>query len=142
MSQLVMAILPLILWFAWKKDMIDDKTTNIWFKYAWKGLWIGYLIAYALPSLFWFFTFIDNKGIQLAYLVLWILFGGLAGAYMLVSSIVYFFVAIGKYEGGKGLSLTELWITLVIYLIISGVNIWLTQRFAWHSILYMVASDV
>ena len=140
-SQILTAFLPLTLWFAWKKSDIDG-VTNRWFEYAWKGLWIGYLISYGLPSLLWLLTFADGRRLQLAYVATWVVLAAFGGFYMFISTLVYFLVAIAQYTSSTSVSLGEMWITLILFFVISVIDFWLTDHFAWRSILYMLASDV
>ena len=140
-SNIIMAVLPMILWFAYAKSHVDG-TTNMWFEYSWKGLWIGSVISYALPSLLWLLAFANSNGLQLAYLGSWILLSVLGGFYLFVSTLVYFSFAIVKYTTSTDISTTDIWITLGVYAAISVIDMVLTYRSAWGSILYMMASDV
>ena len=61
---------------------------------------------------------------------------------MFISISAYFFVAIGKYATDTSVTIGELWLTLVLYLLIQIPDIYLTRRFAWGSILYLIGSNV
>ena len=64
LSQLIKFLLPLILWFSWKRPVINNTTTNLWFLYTWKTLCYGYIIAYGLPSILWLFSFTNVSSLS------------------------------------------------------------------------------
>ena len=61
---------------------------------------------------------------------------------MFISTLVYFILALANYTESPLVTNGEIVITLIVYIIFTIVNLWLTKRFMWRSILYMLASDV
>ena len=140
LSQLIKFLLPMILWFSWVRPAINDTTSNLWFLYAWKTLCYGYIISYGLTSIMWLFSFTDNLNVVKVYIGAWLVFATFGGAFMFISILAYLFVAIGKYVTDTYFSVGEIWLTLFVYMIISIPDIYLTRRFAWNSILWLIGS--
>ena len=90
----------------------------------------------------WLFTFTSNYNLVKVYIGVWLILGSFGGAFMFISTTAYLLVAIGKYATDSAVSVGEIWLTLILYLLIQVPDIYLTRRFAWASILYLIGGNV
>ena len=103
------AAIPVILYYAWQKNDLDDLTSNTWYKYAWKSMTYGGFIAFIIPFFFWCLSFAEKNIFSYLYIAMLVLFAGLYGGYITATTIIFQFQAIKGYSTGDYLDLSDIW---------------------------------
>ena len=44
----IKVILPVSMWYGWRKKTITDSSTNPWFSWSWETMWIGAIVTHGL----------------------------------------------------------------------------------------------
>ena len=129
------AIIPVSVWFAYERNIAGmskfDKANNDWYYISWWVMWIGHLIAFATPALFWIPSYFSEKAFKAyAYSYVWgSVVGGLVGLFTWTTLIV---------SGIEWKDTKEIWVVLLVYTIGNLVAFTTVQGSAWNALKWYI----
>ena len=143
MVTLIEAALPAILWFAWQRGEINNNQLNVWYKYSWKSMSYGGLIAFFIPFLFWCMSFSDNNTLSYLYVAMLVLFAGLYGSYVTASTIIFQFQGIRNYNSmDSKVAKDDIWAFFGVYTGVQLLAAFIGQHYLFDSVMYLLAANI
>ena len=139
---LLETVIPVVLYYAWQHDELDDYASNNWYKYAWKAATYGGFITYFIPFLFWCLSFMAKNIFSYIYMGVLVLFGGLFGSYVIFTTVVYSFNAANTYSAGEGLEYNEIWWFFGIYTMAQVIFAFVGEHYLMDSIFYLMSANI
>lgn len=139
---LLEAAIPAILFYTWQHSRLASVSTNVWWPYSWKAMTYGGFLAFIFPFVFWCLSFIDKPIMAYLYLGFLMLFGGLYGGYVIMTTIIYQFQAVRGYSAGEGFTLEEVWVTFGVYLASQLLMGGIGEHFLVDSVFYLLSAEI
>ena len=102
------SLVPVLAWYLWVDK--NKHAENQWTRNAWWTLWVGNLVVFGLPALFWPISYIGG-GITSFYNILWKATDNLAPPLGL--TVLTLLLVAGIYVPGD----KTVWETLVVYFV-------------------------
>ena len=136
------AAIPAILYYTWQHPRLASVTGNDWWVYSWKAMTYGGFLAFIFPFVFWCLSFIDKPIMAYLYLGFLVLFGGLYGGYVVMTTIIYQFQAIRGYSSSGVFTLEEVWVTFGVYTAAQFLFSGIANHFLIDSVFYLLSAEI
>ena len=138
----IQTVVPITLWYVWRKPEIGAPSINLWFSNSWKAMWIGSVSANGLQALLWPLTFTSSRTMHLIYIGLWTILGLVPNVMVFLTVVIYLLVATNRYEDHPDVNEEELYYTLLAYIPTEFILGVLVKEYLWDSFMYMRSEEV
>ena|ERR1719469_96635 len=122
------AYLPILVYYAWRKDVISSMTNNSSYKFAWELLYGTHFFTFLPMALLWPFTYIGSAVIVDFYDVANWYLGTLAAGSIYLTVATAFILAALLYEDTTAVSSTFIWQEMILYIVL--------ETLAWYTSVY------
>ena len=142
---IVQTVTPLLVAQLWKKDdLVAGELTNPWITYMWKAMQAGGVVGFGLPAGFFLASFAFHFSLfeKIAYLVVFVIHAVALGVLSTSTVMGYGMVAIADYQDSTYTKLTEIWVTLGIFLSVQLGAAVVGRIYAKDTVLYLVSEEM
>ena len=116
------ALIPPVIWFADRKPKVDALKKNGLYWWSWLSLWLGHLLLYSFPGLFWPISFAAYPMFNTFY-VMWAQYGTfIVGGLLNLLVMSLFFISYFIYEDEAGLDKDRILTEALVYTGISALT--------------------
>lgn len=118
MSWWLVAYLPIIFWFAWRRtNVLANKSTNKAYYVTWQFMWIAHYAVFQFPALVFPFTFFGSQTVNHFYMLMNWWMGLIGGSAVAAVTLIMFIIAIAAHQDIPSLKRSIVATELILYLV-------------------------
>lgn len=114
----LIAYLPIVFWFAWRRKLtLENKTTNKVYYFTWQFMWMAHYAVFQFPALIFPFTFLGSQTVNHFYMLMIWWMGLIGGGTVASVVVISFVVAIAAHKDLPSLKRAIVATELILYIV-------------------------